>query len=66
MNKKHDSLSLFTEVLIEFINVNEVVEYNRHGTEKIRSGFELKPLHVVLMDGDIRLSKLRNRLNYSS
>lgn len=37
MNKKHVWLSLFTEVLIEFINANEVVDYNRHDTVLKRS-----------------------------
>lgn len=57
MNKKHNWLSFFAEILIEFIHANEVVEYNRHGTvlKKIRAGFTLKLLHITLMHGDFRL-----------
>lgn len=51
MNKKHNRLSFFAEILIEFIPANEVVEYNRRGTilKKIRTGFALKCLLITLM-----------------
>lgn len=50
MTKKHNWLSFFAEILIEFIHANEVVEYNRHGTvlKKIRADFVLKLLRVTL------------------
>jgi len=57
MNKNHNWLSFFAEILIEFIHTNEVVEYNRHGTvlKKIRAGFALKLLRITLMNGDFGL-----------
>lgn len=57
MNKKHNWLSFFAEILIEFIHSNEVVEYNRRGIilKKKRTGFVLKQLHATLMYGDFRL-----------
>lgn len=59
MNKKHNWLSFFAEILIEFIHSNEVVEYNRRGIilKKKRTGFVLKQkqVHATLMYGDFRL-----------
>lgn len=57
MNKKHNRLSFFAEILIEFIPANEVVEYNRRGTvlKKIRTDFVLQCLRITLMYGGFRL-----------
>lgn len=57
MNKMHNWLSLFAEILIEFFHSNEVVEYNRRGIvlKKKRTGFVLKQLRAPLTYGDFRL-----------